>query len=34
MVMSEIEVTDDEAKKMLLEYGSVRNAIDFYKKAL
>lgn len=34
MVMSEIEVTYDEAKKMLLENGSVRNAIDFYKKSL
>ena len=34
MVMGEIEVTYDKAKELLLANGSVRNAVDFYKKTL
>ncbi|MNE94132.1 N-acetylmuramic acid 6-phosphate etherase [compost metagenome] len=32
MIMDEIPVSYDEASKLLKKYGSVRNAVDNYKK--
>ena len=31
MLMKELEIEEDEAQKLLLQHGSVRNAIKSYK---